>query len=77
MSAETVQSTKVQALNWGRFSLELFLGFLEEDMMQVSEIIELPGEKKLHMMLDGRPPTCYECELKEHINKTVPLTYSE
>lgn len=37
--------------------------------MKLPKIIELPGENRLHVMVEGRLPACYKCRLKGHIKK--------
>lgn len=47
---------------------------ITENVKELSKTIELPGEKRLDMVVEGRPPACYgcgqKCDIKE-IKKEV------
>lgn len=64
---EILQATEIQQLNWWGFGLELFLLISEEDIKELLESINLTGEKKLHLIVEGRPPTCYVGGRKGHM----------
>lgn len=47
----------------------------ENDMNELSKIIELPGEKKLFVVVEGRLPICYEYGQKGHIKNCASYTF--
>lgn len=45
----------------------------EEDLKDLSELRERPEERKLNLIVEGKPPTCFGCGLKGRIRKRYPL----
>lgn len=57
---EILQTTKIQQLNRWDYDLELFALKSKEEIKELSEIFNLPGEK-IPVIVERKPPTCYEC----------------
>lgn len=43
-------------------------------MNEKPESIVLSDGKRLHVVVEGKPPTCYACTQKGHMSKRCPLT---
>lgn len=71
MKAESriVQVTRTQQLNWWSYNLVLIIQASRLDLMEAPEIIQLPGDVRLVMIVEGQPRTCYCCRQNGHIKK--------
>lgn len=64
-----VQTTRREQLNCWSYALRQFLAITEEDLKNTPKTIELPEEKKLNVIVEGKLPTCFGCRQKGHIRK--------
>lgn len=71
-----VQATQIQQLNCWKYGLELFFKITNKDLGNLPETIKPPEEKRLNVIVEGRPLTCFGCRKKGHIRKRCRLARS-